>query len=44
VVKEKYTPRGVYSNVGQHAEKPSAHSSTFGFCRDAKPKQKTKRA
>ena len=25
-------------------KEPTAHSSTFGFCQHAKPKQKTKRA
>lgn len=29
--------------IGQ-CRKPTAHSSTFGFCRHSKPKQKTKRA
>lgn len=31
-------------NVVPHCRKPTAHSSTFGFCRHANPKQKTKRA
>jgi hypothetical protein len=29
-------------NVEQHAEKATPDSSTFGFCRRAKPKQKPK--
>jgi hypothetical protein len=33
-----------YKGVRQHAKRANAHSSTFGFCRHAKPKQKTKRA
>lgn len=31
-------------DVRQHAKRANAHSSTFGFCRHAKSKQKTKRA
>jgi len=29
-------------SVLPHCRKPTAHSSTFGFCRHAMPKQKTK--
>jgi hypothetical protein len=30
--------------LGQHAKRANAQIVTFGFCRHAKPKQKTKRA
>ncbi len=36
------TLRFIYENVGQHAEKPTAHSGTFGFADTQSQRKKPK--
>lgn len=35
---------GTYKRVIGQCRKPTAHSSTFGFCRNSKPKQKNQKS